>query len=93
MKINDITLEVVQQYLRLNPGEDESELNIYIQAAKSFIMQYTGLTLEEIEDKEYFTIPALMLISEFYENKSIQGSKKVNLIYESLLNLGKIHNL
>lgn len=93
MKISDINLETVQQYLRLNPGEDEAELKIYIDAAKNYIMQYTGLTSEEIEDKEYFTIPALMLISEFYENKSIQGTKKINIIYENLLNLGIAHSI
>ena len=38
-------------------------------------------------------MPTLMLISSFYENKSVEMSGKLNVIYSNLLNLGKVHSL
>lgn len=93
MKVSEINLDTAQQYLRLTFNDDENELNIYIAAAKSYVIKYTGLTPEEIDNDEYFTIPVLMLIAEFYENKSIHDSKKLNKIFDNLLNLNKVNNL
>lgn len=97
MKISDINIEVVQQYLRLPIGagdvQEELELSMYLDAARSYLKKYTGLADEEIDENEYYSIPILMLIAEFYENKSIKGTRYVNEIFQRFVDLDKVHNL
>nr|WP_297936531.1 head-tail connector protein [uncultured Lachnoclostridium sp.] len=96
MKISEINLEVVQNYLRLPIGagsEDEMELQMYLDAAKHYLVKYTGLTEDKIEENEYYSIPVLMLVAEFYENKSIKGSRYVNAIFDRFIDLDMVHHL
>lgn len=93
MKVSEINLDIAQQYLRLTFNDDAAELNMYIVAAKSYVVKYTGLTPEEIDQDEYFTIPVLMLIAEFYENKNVHDNKKINRVFDNLINLNKVNSL
>lgn len=93
MRFSDIDFNVVQEYLVCTSDEDIAEISIYINAAKSYMKTYTGLTEEELDENEYFVMPTLMLISSFYENKSVEMDSKISAIYTNLLNLGKVHSL
>lgn len=93
MKFSEIEFSAVQDYLVCATEDDFDEIEMYIAAAKSFVKTYTALSDEELEENEYLVIPTLMLISSFYENKSVEMSGKLNVIYSNLLNLGKIHSL
>ena len=97
MKISEIDLDVVQNYLRISLGEDDiaeqMELQMYIDAAKQYLEKYTGLELEDIEENEYYSIPVLLLIADFYENKSMQGTRYTNQIFDRFINLGTVYNL
>lgn len=93
MKFSEIDFELVSKYLVGITEEDELEVELYIEAAKSFVRTYTALTEEELDDSQYFVMPTLMLISHFYENKTVELQGKNTRIYDSLLNLGKVHSL
>lgn len=93
MKFSEIDFELVSKYLVGITEEDELEVELYIEAAKSFVRTYTALTEEELDDNQYFVMPTLMLISHFYENKTVELQGKNTRIYDSLLNLGKVHSL
>ena len=60
------------------------EIELYIEAAKSFVRTYTALEDEELDDNQYFVMPTLMLISHFYENKTVELQGKNTKIYISL---------
>lgn len=93
MKFSEIEFDTVKDYLVCATEDDFDEIEMYIAAAKSFVKTYTALSDEELEENEYFVMPTLMLISSFYENKSVEMSGKLNVIYSNLLNLGKVHSL
>lgn len=93
MKFSEINFESVKDYLVCADEEDKAEINLYITAAKSFVMEYTALNIPEIDEKEYLVMPTLMLIATFYENKSIEMTEKINYAFTTMLNLGKVHSL
>lgn len=93
MKFSEIDFDFVSKYLVGITDEDEFEIEVYIEAAKSFVRTYTGLTEEELDENQYFVMPTLMLISHFYENKTVELQGKNTRIYDSILNLGKVHSL
>ena len=93
MKFSEIDFDFVSKYLVGITDEDEFEVEVYMEAAKSFVRTYTGLTEEELDENQYFVMPTLMLISHFYENKTVELQGKKTRIYDSILNLGKVHPL
>lgn len=97
MKVSDINIEVIEQYLQLeidkeNPAEI-IEMNMYIDASKSYLKQYTGLSDEEIDEYTHLVPPTLLLISDMYENKTLDGSKVENRTFKSLINISKMVSL
>ena len=93
MKFSEIDFDFVSKYLVGINDEDEFEVEVYMEDAKSFVRTYTGLTEEELDENQYFVMPTLMLISHFYENKTVELQGKNTRIYDSILNLGKVHSL
>ena len=97
MKVSDINLDIVKQYLRLEIDESNPlealELTAYLDAAKSYVCAYTELSLDEVNELDYLAPPVLLLISDMYENKTMEGSKVVNNTFKSLINLDKSVNL
>lgn len=82
----DIDLSLVKQYLRIDEDNDldDLELSLYIQAAINFIEDYVD---ESCLNSFTLIIPALMLIENCYENKTIvvEANTKVNEIYDRFL--------
>lgn len=93
MKFSDINFNFVSKYLVSVTDEDRIEIETYIAAAKSFVMSYTFLDKDKLDENEYFVMPTLMLISHFYENKTVELQGKNTSIFTSMLNLGKLYNL
>lgn len=92
MKFSEINFEFVKNYLNVS-DEDEAEINVYLVAAKSYVMKYTGLTPLQLDENEYFVMPTLMLTSSFFENKTVEMSNKISTIYKDMLNLDKVLSL
>lgn len=94
MKLSELDFDTVKNYLVLEDDDaTRNEISIYIRAAKSFIKAHTKLTDEQLDENEYFVIPALMLIASYYENKSTETTNKINSVYTSMINLGKVYDL
>lgn len=93
MKFSEINFNFVKTYLTFATDEDKPEIDVYIFAAKSYVKSYTRLTDEQLDENDYFVMPTLMLISSFYENKSVEMTNKLSSVYSALLNLGKAYDL
>ena len=93
MKFSEIDFDTVKDYLVAAIEEDIFEISMYIDAAKSYVKEYTALSDEELDEKEYLVMPTLMLISHFYENKTVETDRKINVVFKNILNLGKVHSL
>lgn len=90
MKINDVTVQDLLIYLR-EDNTDESTIsmvNMMLNAAKFYIKSYTGLTVEEVDEKEDLTIALFVLVTDMYDNRvyTVQNDK-VNKVVSSILNM------
>ncbi len=89
--IKDIDLTFVKNYLRIEQDfiDDDMELQMYMTVSKSYLQQRCNITKEQLEIEPTLVIPYLMLISEFYGNKSttVLANTKVNFILDRFINL------
>lgn len=96
LKVSSIDVPFVAQYLNLIIEEYEEEMSMleveleaYISAAKSYLINYSGLTEEQIDEMEFMVFPTLLLIADMYENKSMEGFKHHNRTFDSFVRQAK----
>jgi len=89
MKISEITVNNVVEYLRLEDGEyNEAEIENLLNVAKQFVKSYTGLTDEEIDQHEDFYIVIMILCQDMYDNRSYYVDKSnLNKVVETILGM------
>lgn len=82
--IDDLDVEMVKQYMRIEHTLDDAELGLYLKSAKSYVVNYVG---EEYSQGVELVMPVLMLISHFYENKTPMNvsNAKYDHIFRDLL--------
>ena len=84
MKVSEITVQNVADFLRLD--ETDQILVPMMTAAKQFIMDYTGLSEEELDEHEDFYIAFMVLVQDMYDNRSMYVEKvNVNHVVDSIL--------
>lgn len=98
MKVNEITVKNLADYLKLNYSElsDEEivELSTFLQSAKAFITDYTGLSASEIDNHESFVVAIFVLVQDMYDNRSYYVDKNhINQVIETILGMHSINLL
>lgn len=87
MKMSDITVANVAEYLRLDEYT-ESFIQTLLDTAKSFVLDYTGLTAEEADTKENLWIAIMVLCQDMNDNRSMYVDKSnVNKVVEAVLGM------
>ena len=95
-KVSEITIQDVADYIRLD-DYDESEIETYLNIAKNYISNYTGIP-EADEDSEEdaetldsyadFVIVVYVLCQDMYDNRSMYvNSGNINKVVQSILNM------
>lgn len=88
MKVSEMTLDDIKDYIRIDSEDDDLFLNTVFIGAKSFIRSYTGLTDEQIDEKEELTLPIYVLCAEMYDNRQLTIDKcTLNPIIKSILSM------
>ena len=94
MKISDISLETVKDYLKVENDIEDGLIDNILTASKSFIRNYTGLTDTELDDKEDISLVVLVLANEMYSNREYTVDKNtLNPIVVSILNMHSVNLL
>lgn len=94
MKISDISLETVKDYLKVENDIEDTLIDNILTASKSFIRNYTGLTDTELDDKEDISLVVLVLANEMYSNREYTVDKNtLNPIVVSILNMHSVNLL
>lgn len=97
MKLSDVSVQNVVDFLRIDtPTQvEETEITTMMAAAKNYIVEYTGLTLEELDDHEDITIAFQVLIADMFDNRNFQTDKPtyVNRTVQSILSLYRVNLL
>ncbi|WP_259596015.1 head-tail connector protein [Clostridium botulinum] len=85
--MNEVTTDLLVNYCNAY-DEDKELLEIFKDASVDYIKSYTGLTDEEINNKNDLTIALLVLVSGMFDSRSIEADKtNINLILDSILGL------
>ena len=88
MTPNQVSVNDVKEYLRIYDDEDDAVIDTMLIAAKSFIVGYTGLSENEIDEYEDLTAALLVLVAELYDNRLYTvDNDKLNPIAKSILDL------
>ena len=85
MKLSELDLPLVKEYLRQDGDEDDRLIQAIVEASKSYICNYTGQSIEQLEEYEDVNIAVLVLIAEFYDNRTINVSDRLNLRMNTML--------
>lgn len=79
IKLSQLNLDFVKDYLKIDYDDDDKELQFYIAAAQSYLINQLNINIEEIDTKPDIIIAALLIIAHFYENKTaINTGTKIN---------------
>lgn len=89
-KVSEITNQNIADYIKLvNASDGElNELGTYLNIAKSFIKNYTGLTDETIDNYNDLVIVVYVLCQDMYDNRSYYvDSNNLNKVVETILGM------
>ena len=95
-KVSDITYQDIADYLRLIEIDtnDINTLNALLNVAKTFISNYTGRTMEELDNYQDFVIVVFVLCQDMWDNRAMYvDSKNLNNVIESILGLHSVNLL
>lgn len=103
MKVSEITINDIANYIRLSEvGDTEiKELQTYLNIAKNFISNYTGIQItstnkeeETLDSHEDFIIVVYILCQDMYDNRSLYvDSKSINKTVQTILDMHTRNNL
>ena len=95
-KVSDITIQDVADYIRLG-DYDESEIETYLNIAKNYISNYTGIPEADdgdAEDKETldsyadFVIVVYILCQDMHDNRCMYvNSGNINKVVQTILDM------
>ena len=85
MKLSEIDVPFVKEYLRQDGDEDDKLIGAILKGAKDYIVKYTGQRLEQLEESEDLVIAVLVLCAEFYDNRTISVNDRLNLRVNMML--------
>ena len=98
MVVSDITVKNLADYLKLDYSslseEEILELAAFLNAAETFIVDYTGLTLSQIDEHESLTVAIYVLVQDMYDNRTYYVDKNnLNRVVSMILDMNSINLL
>lgn len=103
MKVSEITIDDIADYIRLIEvsNSEKKELQTYLNIAKNFISNYTGIQIssdiegaETLDSHEDFIIVIYILCQDMYDNRSLYvDSKSINKTVQTILDMHTRNNL
>lgn len=95
-KVSDITYQDIADYLRLTElsPSDINTLSALLNVAKTYIIQYTGRTNEELDNYQDFVIVVFVLCQDMWDNRTMYvDNQNLNNVVESILNMHAVNLL
>lgn len=95
-KVSQITANDIATYIRLDEVtvDDTNTLNNLLAVAKSFIVNYTGRSEEELDNYPDFVIVVLILCQDMWDNRTLYVDKtNLNKVVETVLGMHSVNLL
>jgi hypothetical protein len=94
MEISLVTIQDLKDYAHVYHFEDDILFMSILGACKSYIKGYTGLSVEQMDEKEELTIALFVLSNELYDNRTFTvENTKVNTVIKSILDMHSVNLL
>ena len=103
MKVSEITAENIASYIRLTEIDESTkkELELYLNIAKKYIENYTGIPeksedekVETLDSYSDFVIVVYILCQDMYDNRSMYiNGKNINNTIKTILDMHTRNNL
>ena len=95
-KVSDITTSDLYDYLRI-PEVTQADTNILstlLTVAKVYVGEYTGRTIQDLDNYRDIIIVILILVQDMWDNRTLYVDKSnANRVVESILNLHSVNLL
>lgn len=95
-KVSDITYQDVADYIRLSEvtTSEQNTLNTLINVSKTFISQYTGQPMEDLDNFQDFIIVIFVLCQDMYDNRTMYvDNTNLNRVVETILGMHSVNLL
>jgi hypothetical protein len=94
MRISEITIDDIKNYLHVYHSEDDKLIEAILVACKAFVKNYTGLQPEQLNISEDLSMAVLILSSELYDNRvyTVENTN-VNPAIQAILNMHSVNLL
>ena len=103
MKVSEITVKDIADYLRLSEvsEEDEENIELFLNIAKNYIENYTGIPQESknvgdetLDTYSDFVIVVYVLCQDMYDNRTMYvDGKNINNTVKTILDMHTRNNL
>lgn len=67
MKVSEIDLPTLKQYLRVDGDDDDILLTAYLDSAKEYMCSYLGCNVADLDKYAPLTIVAMAIVADSYE--------------------------
>ncbi len=92
-RVSEITTKEIADYIRIDDYE-ESELETYLNVAKSYISNYTGIPIADLDEYADFIIVVYVLCQDMYDNRTMYvESGNLNKVVQTILDMHTMVNL
>lgn len=95
-KVSDVSYQDVADYLRLYEVDADTmnTLKTLINVSKTFMSNYTGRTIEELDNYQDFVIVLFVLCQDMWDNRTMYvESKNLNNVIQAILGLHSVNLL
>ena len=95
MRISEVTTKDLTDYLRLDdPSEiEESEIERMKASAVSYMIEYTGLTVDEMDQFEDMTQALFILVADMFDNRNLYIEGKASNVNKSVQTILGLHSV
>ena len=103
MKVSEITVNDIANYMRLSEisEEDKKNIELFLKIAKNYVENYTGIPeksenieAETLDSYSDFVIVVYLLCQDMYDNRVMYvDSKNINKTVQTILDMHTRNNL
>lgn len=94
MKLSEIELTDMKNYLHVYHTDDDKLISAILIAAKTFVEKYTGILPENLDKYEDLSMAVFILGSELYDNRVFTvENDNVNPVIQAILSMHSVNLL